>query len=380
MRNPIVSIIRCSSHGDEAVIRQAMVECMDLVDGLESIVCPGDTVLLKPNLISEKSYETGVVTNPHVVKVVAELAKEAGAGKVLVADGAAVGHSATEALKAAGYHDVLGAAGVELIDLHKEEFVLVPISNGVVFRKLRIAKPVLDASVVINLPVPKTHDVFPLTLGLKNMKGVIHPRDKRRFHKWGLAQGIVDLQKVVLPELTIFDGTVGHEGTGPTRGTPVGLGLLVASTDTVAADVVMAHIAGVAPQEVPYIGLAAEQGLGCGDMSAITVLGETIEDVRRPFQRIRLDEAALRRHDVAVVEAGACSGCRQVVTEWLIDLDEKGKLDHLRGRTIVYGQNVHAIPDDRCDFIVIGSCVKKFKDKGRYIPGCPPEREALNDI
>ncbi|NOZ22220.1 MAG: DUF362 domain-containing protein [Planctomycetes bacterium] len=380
MRNPVVSIIRCPRHDDEAVIREAMAECLARIDGLESIICPGDTVLLKPNLISEKSYETGVVTNPHVVKVVAELVKEAGAGKVFVGDGAAVGHTATGALEAAGYHDVLGPIGVELIDLHKGEFVLVPIPNGVVFRKLRIARPVLEAQVVINLPVPKTHDVFPLTLGLKNMKGVIHPRDKRRFHKWGLAQGIVDLQKVVLPELTIFDGTVAHEGTGPTRGAPMGLGLLVASTDTVAADVVMAHIAGVPPEEIPYIGLAAEQGLGCGDLSAITVLGETIEDVRRPFQRIRLDEAVLRRHDVAVVEAGACSGCRQVVTEWLMDLEQKGELDRLRGRTIVYGQNVHAVPDKRGDFIVIGSCVKKFKDKGRTLPGCPPEREALNEI
>lgn len=378
MRSPIVSIQRCPNHGDERLVYEAVAECLQRLDGLESIVCPGDTVLLKPNLISEKPYETGVVTNPYLVKAVARLAKEAGAGKVIVADGAAVGHNATEAFRVAKYHEILGPIGVELVDLHKSEFMWVPISNGVVFRRLHVARPVLDASVVINLPVPKTHDVFPLTLGLKNMKGAIHPKDKRRFHKWGLAQSIVDLLKVVLPEITIFDGTIGHEGTGPTRGTPAHLGLVVASTDTVAADVVMAEIVGVSPAEIPYIGLAAEQGLGCGDLSRITVVGERIEDVRRPFLRIRLDDEALRRHDVRVVAEGACSGCRQLVTEWLLDLDNKGGLGRFRGKTIVCGQSVLSAPEG--DLILVGSCVKKHKGHGRYIPGCPPSRESMDTI
>ena len=64
----------------------------------------------------------------------------------------------------------------------------------------------------------ETHDALAVTLGLKNMKGVVHPSDKKRFHKWGLAQTIVDLGQLAMPELTIVDGTVALEGVGPVGG------------------------------------------------------------------------------------------------------------------------------------------------------------------
>jgi hypothetical protein len=221
----------------------------------------------------------------------------------------------------------------------------------------------------------KTHDMFPVTLGLKNMKGVIQDQDKKRFHIIGVEQAVVDINKLVLPHLTVIDGTVGMEGIGPMHGEPVNLGLIVASMDTVAADAVGASIMGVDPQEVGHIRMAAEQGLGCSDLSEIDVVGKTIDEVRRPFQIAKADLKAFEKKlGIQVVESGACSGCRQVVDS-LFAHYMKNDLDIFKDRTIVFGQNVKLPSKVKGKLICFGPCAKKYKDQGDYMPGCPPMQE-----
>jgi len=70
------------------------------------------------------------------------------------------------------------------------------IPNGKVIRRLEVPKVVFESDVIINVPVMKTHDMLPVTLGLKNMKGTIKDKYKKRFHVWGLAQAIIDLNKL----------------------------------------------------------------------------------------------------------------------------------------------------------------------------------------
>jgi hypothetical protein len=236
----------------------------------------------------------------------------------------------------------------------------------------------MEADVIINTPVMKTHDVFPATLGLKNMKGVLQEKDKKRFHKWGLAQSIVDLNKLVLPQVTVLDGTVGMEGMGPAHGTPVNLGIIVSSFDTVAADSVAAAAMGIDPLEIEYVKLASEQGLGCADFSRIEVVGLRIEEVKRPFKRLKLDFEGYREKGIEIYEKGACSGCRNMMEAFIADhMESKGKLGLLDGYTLIFGQNVK-IPDKYEGKLVnVGLCTRKFREKGEYIPGCPPHPHNL---
>jgi len=380
MQIPLVSIVRCSDHDDEERIFAAVEECISLAAGLDSIICRGDTVLIKPNLIKPAPHETGITTNPYVIKALVKLAKDAGAGKVIVGEGSGVGYDTLEAFRAARYYEILDGTGAELVDFKRGEFVTVPIPNGVIFRRLRVAKPVMEASVIINAAVPKTHDVLPLTIGLKNMKGVIHEGDKRRFHKWGLEQSIVDLNKVVLPQITILDGIIGHDGAGPTHGKPAGLGLLLASTDTVAVDTVLTEIVGVSLEEMKYLRLAEEQGLGCARLDEIEIIGENLNAVLHPYRIEHFDYEKFERMGIRVLDAGACSGCRQVVTAVLESLERENKLHSLNGKTVAYGQMVRLDEKDIRSAVFVGSCTARYRMTGRYIPGCPPPEEKLREF
>jgi len=378
MNKPQVSIAKCQKIHDYESVREAVKESLDLIGGLDSLVSPGDGVLVKPNLIGPYHYTTGATTSPHVIRALCELAKEAGARKVTTAEGSAVGSKTEEIFIVTGLAELSTKIGVDLINLKKTETVYMGIPNGKVFRRLRIPEAFMEADVIINAPVMKTHDVFPATLGLKNMKGVLQEKDKKRFHKWGLAQSIVDLNKLVLPQITVLDGTVAMEGMGPAHGTPVNFGIIISSFDTVAADSVAAAVMGIDPSEIEYVRLAFEQGLGCADLSRIEVVGLGIEDVKRPFKRLKLDFESYREKGIQIYEKGACSGCRNTMVAFIADhMESKGRLDLLKGYTLIFGQNVK-IPDKfKGKLVNIGLCTKKFREKGEYIPGCPPHPHDL---
>jgi uncharacterized protein (DUF362 family) len=378
MNKPQVSIAKCQKIHDYQAVRSTVKKSLDLIGGLDSLVSPGDRVLVKPNFIAPYHYTTGATTSPHVIRALCELVKEAGARKVSIADGSAVGSKTEEVFIVTGLSELSAKIGAGLVNLKKSRTVYMGIPNGKVFRRLKIPEAVMEADVIINAPVMKTHDVFPATLGLKNMKGVLQEKDKKRFHKWGLAQSIVDLNKLVLPQVTVLDGTVGMEGMGPSHGTPANLGIIISSFDTVAADSVAAAVMGIDPLEIEYVKLAFEQGLGCADLSQIEIVGLPIEEVKRPFKRLKLDFESYRKKGIEIYEKGACSGCRNTMEAFIAYyMESKGRLDLLKGYTLIFGQNVR-IPDKfEGKLVNIGLCTKKFREKGEYIPGCPPHPHDL---
>jgi uncharacterized protein (DUF362 family) len=367
-----VSIVRCKDIHSLQDIEEALRKSLDLIGGLEAIICPKDTVIVKPNLIKPAHYRTGIITNSLLIKALCKLSREKGARRIIIGEGSAVGYDTEKAFDEAGMREIAREMEVELVDFKKAEWISLPIPAGKVFHRLKVPRILMEADVVINVPVMKTHDALPATLGLKNMKGVIQEQDKKRFHRWGLSQAIVDLNKLVLPELTIIDGTVGMEGLGPTHGTPVNLGILIASRDTVAADVVAALVMGIDPLTIEHIKLAAEEGLGWGRLSQIETVGESLEKVKRPFQQIRINFDAYREREIFIQEDSACSGCRHLMEVLISNLEKEGRLDLLKGYHLLFGQLVHLPSKLKGKLVNIGVCTKKYKNLGDYIPGCPP--------
>jgi len=367
-----VSIVKCKDIHNFQDIEKALKESLDLIGGLEAIICPQDTVIIKPNLIKPAHYRTGITTNSLLVKALCKMSRGKGAGRIIIGEGSAVGYDTEKAFDETGMREIAREMKVELVDFKKAEWISLAIPGGKVLHRLKVPRILMEADVVINVPVMKTHDALPVTLGLKNMKGVIQERDKKRFHKWGLSESIVDLNKLVLPELTVIDGTVGMEGLGPTHGTPVNLGILIASRDTVAADVVAAEIMGIDPLSIEYIKLAAEEGLGCGKLSEIEIAGESLERIKRPFQQIRLNFDAYREKGIFIHEDSACSGCRHLMEVLISNLEREGRLDLLKGYHLLFGQLVRVPSKLEGKLVNIGVCTKKYKNLGDYIPGCPP--------
>jgi ferredoxin len=154
-----------------------------------------------------------------------------------------------------------------------------------------IARPVLEADLVINLPKLKTHSLTLYTGAVKNLFGTIPGTRKREVHYRApglldFSQALVDVLELVRPGLTIMDGVLGQEGNGPgVLGTPRRYGGLVASADPVALDAVITRAVGYRPGDVLHLAAAGARGLGESDPRAVQVKGDR---AALEFGRVRL--------------------------------------------------------------------------------------------
>jgi hypothetical protein len=133
--------------------------------------------------------------------------------------------------------------------------------------------------------------------------------------------------------------------------------------------------------EVEYIRLAGEMGMGCTDLEQIKIAGEKLEDVRKPFKRLTLDYKKLREMDIYVVACDACSGCSHAVSSYINGLEVNGNLDKLKGSTLIYGQNPYIPEDSTGKIIRLGVCARNLEGaSGIYVPGCPPHPIHIDDF
>jgi uncharacterized protein (DUF362 family)/Pyruvate/2-oxoacid:ferredoxin oxidoreductase delta subunit len=278
-----VSIVKCPAYQEDTVYLK-IKEAVDLVGGIGNFVSPGEKVLLKPNLLIGRPPEKCVNTHPLVVKAVARMVQESGAVP-LIGDSPQL-DSAQKACDKCGIGEVARALGIEIV-----EFEPVDVQNpeGKVFKNFTIGRVLKEADKIINLAKLKTHSLTTLTLAVKNMLGAVPGARKGQWHvrthtagKEYFAQMLLDLFYLVKPSLNIVDGIVAMEGQGPGFGDPRALGLIIAGTDGVAVDRVIAEIVNIPAEQVPILMVALRDGYGIGELKEISVLGERLEDVKVP--------------------------------------------------------------------------------------------------
>lgn len=269
-----------------------------------------------------------------------------------------------------GTADVARRLGVEMVDLNRDERVEVHVEDAFVMDMFSVARTAWEADVIICLPVMKTHVRTGITCGLKNMKGVLPGVEKRRTHRLGLDRGIVDLNRAVKPDFTVVDAIVGMEGTHAYPEDCVPLGRIIAGADVVAVDTVCATIMGFDVDRILHVKLAAEAGLGMADLERIEVRGESIAEAARKF--VTYQEAAQSRFGaVRIIENRACTGCMGEIFSMFIYLEKAGFKDKLADLTLILGMPEH-VPPITGVVVVIGQCARAHRDRGLFIPGCPP--------
>lgn len=280
LSNPTVSIIRSNEYGE--TVYNKVKEAVDLLGGISKFVGKGERILVKPNLLIDKPPEAAVTTHPYIVAATIRLVQEAGATPV-VGDSPCI-KSAAKVAKGAGILDVCNKAGVELIEF--TENVAVDNPDGHLYRRLEIAKEVLAFDGIINVAKLKTHAQMYLTLGIKNLFGCVAGKAKPQWHlsagtdSQAFAAMLLDLHLFLNPRLNIMDGIVGMEGNGPGSGTPVNIGLLLASADAVAMDTVITELLGADPLAPPIQRVASGWELPGSKLRQITVAGEKVSDVK----------------------------------------------------------------------------------------------------
>ena len=241
----------------------------------------GMRVLVKPNLTTNMPAKTGVTTHLGLVASAARYLLDSGAEEVVIGEGC--GTEVRPTYEALGFYDLGEELGIRVVDLAEDEAASVEVRDPLAVERFSIAKTVLSADLILNMPVLKIHGgESQVTLCAKNMMGCI-AGDKSFMHKKFNAK-IIDLLKVVKPDLNIVDGIVGMEGE-EINGKPVGANLLAAGSDFVAVDSVCSMLMGFDPGEVEHIRLAQEHGFGIADPGRIAVRGLKPEEVSRRFQR-----------------------------------------------------------------------------------------------
>lgn len=274
-----VALLRCRDYDTERV-GKAVEKAVEELGGIDRYVKKGDRVLLKANLLIGRASEKQVCTHPEVVRAMVGLVKRAG-GKPIIGDSPALG-SAVKVASRCGIADVAKQEGVEVIDFDRPVEVDNPAETK--FKKFKIDQAILDSDVVINMPKLKTHGQMTLTLGVKNMFGVVPGTRKSQWHLAAgtdcmhFARMLVDLYRKVSPRLTLMDGIIGMQGNGPQNGDPKKLGVVVASEDAVALDAVICEMVGLKRELMPTILAAEEMGAGQSHLENISVAGEALED------------------------------------------------------------------------------------------------------
>jgi uncharacterized protein (DUF362 family) len=362
-----VSIVRIEEDQVEKAVRKAV----ELIGGIEAIVNPGEKVLLKVNwCVVPEDPKVGVVTNPVVARAVADLIKEAGA-EPIIGDSAARGVDTDLVIQTTGY-DKLADEGYPVVNLDKEKVIKLEFPNGEILHTIKTFELATQVDKIVDIPLFKTHDSAEATLGLKNMKGLLHDDQKSKLHREGLYAGIADVNLRFPPDLVVYDGTWAMEGLGPMYGIPFELNLILAARNVVAGDAVAGSIMGFEPAELLVTKMAYERGLGEMNLDKIPILGAPLESVRRRFKRVEEDDRIIYP-DVQIVHSeGTCTGCKVAIMSSLFDMKNKGILDQAEGFTFTTGdvELPYGIPQEKV--VSVGICVPKEKRGTRWSKGCPP--------
>jgi uncharacterized protein (DUF362 family) len=262
------STVAVAEGGDYAAITR---RAMAALGGMGAFVKRGDVVVLKPNMGWDRAPEFAANTHPLVVRALAEECLAAGARRVKVFD-----HTCNDPRRCyinSGIQLALkGMKGVEVKQIEPERFRKV-LLNGQFLKEWELYDEALNANVFINVPIAKHHGLSRLTLGLKNIMGVMG--GNRGYTHRNLEVALADVNRVLKSHLTVIDATRILTAHGPQGGSLADvrvLNTIVASRDIVAADAYATTLFGMRPADIPTTVAAARRGLGEMDLRRIQVI------------------------------------------------------------------------------------------------------------
>jgi uncharacterized protein (DUF362 family) len=255
------------AHGDApAASVQAAIEA---VGGIRRFVSRGDIVVVKPNIGWDRTPEYAANTNPEVVAAVVRLCVGAGAKRVKVFD-----HPVSDARRTyrqSGIADAAAAAGAEVSFIDDRKFKEMKV-GGQTLKTWPLYTEAVEADKLINVPIAKVHGTSRLTLGLKNLMGVMGGW-RGRIHQ-RIDESLAELTAFVKPSLTILDAVRILTANGP-QGGRLGdvrkLDLVIAGADPVAVDAFGATLFGLKPADLGFVRIAHEMGLGAMHLEKLQI-------------------------------------------------------------------------------------------------------------
>ena len=396
MNSSLVSIVRYEKPLES--VRRAV----DLCGGLDHLPAKA-RVFIKPNIVFWTRFtpfpKWGVITTSRVVEDLVHLLKERGIEDITIGEGMVTREvkdpeTPAHAFETLGYNLLKKRYGVRVVNVLERPFKKVDLGDGVA---LHYNVDFLESDFLVDLPVLKTHAQAVVSLGIKNLKGLININSRKKCHG---ADPIKDLHFMVgrlaqaaPPSLTVLDGIYTNERGPGFDGTIRRSNLLIASPDMLAADFVGAKVLGYEPAEVPHLVHAAGIQGRSTDLSGIQVVGEKIEAVAarheyffpynengtlpRPMAEMGIQGLSYKKYDLTMCTY--CSGLTRVILMAIAKAWKGSPWDEVE---ILTGKAMKPTPGMK-KTILLGKCMvqanKDHPEIREMIPvkGCPPSRAEL---
>lgn len=313
---------------------------------------------IKPNILAAKKASEGAVTHPELVDGVLAYLREEGFSDLVVLEGSWVGDLTSQAVRVSGIYDVCKKHRVPFIDLQKDSFRTLDAAG----MPISVCEEALKLDYLINLPVLKGHCQTTVTCALKNSKGLIPNSEKRRFHTLGLHKPIAHLNTVIRQDFILLDNICGdldfEEG-----GNPVAMDRVLGFWDPVLCDSFAAESMGYSPQEIGYIRLAEQLGVGSTDIAHANMV--PLNDGVPRAAAVRGSRRVAKLASYADPK-DACSACYGSLIYALDRLNDEGLLSVGKTGSIAIGQGYRG----RKGSIGVGQCTACFE---KTLGGCPPK-------
>ena len=365
MKKNEIFIIHGTAYRD---MTKQLLEAAHLADMIGS---KDKKIALKPNLVNASSPSYGATTHTELAAGVIQYLWEHDFSDITIMESSWVGEKTERAFYASGFDHLCEAYQVPFIDLQQDRFRVCDAAG----MKIKVCEQALDADFVINMPVLKGHAQTHITCAMKNTKGVIPNSEKRHFHAIGLHKPIAHLNTVVRNDFILVDNICGdldfEEG-----GNPVTMNRILGFADPVLCDAFVCDCMGFTPDDVPYIHMAEQLGVGSTDLehAQIHMLNEPEAGMGDFPKTSRIQELAS-----CVTEKEACSACYGSLIHALGRLQEEGLLSDSLPE-IAIGQDFRNADGNSISeagssgSAGIGTCTRGFS---RFCPGCPPKASEI---
>ena len=359
------------------------INAVNALSALDIGFIKGKSVLVKPNLGRIAKPGRGVNTHPDAIAGVLEVLKDSRCSRIAIGESPILGVNTLTAFKISGVDSIAEHYGCELIDMDAIKPVTKRIPNARIVNSTKVCAPVLEFDYLLSLPVAKCHMHTGVSLSIKNMKGCLWRKEKVKYHQLEYAEGktfpektldsaISDLATILLPDITVVDGSIGMEGLGPSGGDSIKSDFAVSSLDPMGADVVSCTMMGIDPAEVVHLRLVSERMKFSLNLADYEVSPGNFKEFAVPFKRPP-KEIAIEYPDVKLCDKESCSACLSTVMFFLkrfkVDMRQYLLDDGIFHLAIGKGITSNTTKKGS---ILVGNCTRNAKGKGIFVPGCPP--------
>jgi uncharacterized protein (DUF362 family) len=400
MEKPIVAIVRFEKPLES--VRSAV----DLSHGLDHLPSKAN-VFIKPNIVfwtrTTLFPKWGVVTTSRVVEDMVILLKERGIDEITIVEGTVTydpkdRETAAHAFESLGYNVLKRRYGIKTLNIFERPFKRIDLGADVV---LNFNEDILQSDFVVNLPVLKTHAQTVVSLGIKNLKGLIDVNSRRKCHsphpEKNLHYMVARLANKLPPSFTLLDGIYTTERGPFFEGRLRRSNILIASSDIFSVDKVGAKVLGYDPSEVPHLVHAAQDFGRPIDLSDVEVVGEKIDSVvsrheyafpytedgnlPKPLEKLGVKGLYYPKYDHTI-----CTYCSGFTTVILMAIASAWRGEPWNEIEILTGKIMKPSPGKK-KTILIGKCmVQANKDHADInemiaVKGCPPDlKEAMKAL